>query len=209
MQKKKLVLNMTLSTSILMALLCCGGCSSKGTGGTAMVGVPQYIVEEEIEPERKAAEQYFDTDRCTMMNAIKNGYIDVEEDERYGDNKDCIESCKSKSGLFHMDIFDHHAEYNEKSDGTYMVQIIFDLEQLKTEDGEEETKQLLREVFGQLGVEYEKDTLWDCILMVIADRQKDEVSREMDYKDNVHIMVAKESLGTEIRMRIEAIGHKR
>lgn len=114
MRKQKLAFSMVLSTGVLLTALCCGGCSSKGTGGTAVVGVPQYIVEEEIEPERKAAEQYFDTDRCTMMNAIKNGYIDVEEDERYGDNKDRIESCKSKSGLFHMDIFDHYAEYKEK-----------------------------------------------------------------------------------------------
>ena len=89
-----------------------------------------------------------------------------------------------------------------------MVQIIFDLEKLQTEDGEEECKQLLREVFGQLGVEYDKDTLWDYILMVMAAKQET-ASKETDYNDNVHITVSKESLGTEIRMRINALGHER
>lgn len=208
-------------TGILMAGMFCMGCSKTGIGGNPELLKEDSAQEEAVEEtaqknaegdseekvsndgERK--EPYFDTfdtDRTTFMNGIKEGSIRVEDDEKYGDYPERMESCRAKSGLFHMDIFDNSEEYKEKRDGTYMVQIIYYMDRLQTEEGKKEALKLLEEVCGQLDVIYEEDKLWGYVEEVLAETGKWDKYREEDYKKNAHIRVGKEENDTEVNIRI-------
>lgn len=206
---------------ILLAGILCVGCSKTGIGGN-----PELLKEDSGEDltqkdtegdseqtdsakknsEDKKRKPYFNTDRTAVMAAVRNSGIEVEDDEKYGDYPECMESCRAKSGLFHMDVFDNREEYKEKCDGTYMIQIIYYIDRLQTEEGKKEALQLLEEVCGQLDVVYEEDTLWGYIEEILVDKGKWTKFRENEYKENAHIRITKEAEDTEVNIRITVPG---
>lgn len=177
------------------------GCSGVGIGGNPDL-LKEDVTENTTTKKKKKAEPCFDIDRITLMDAIKTGKIQVEDDEEYGDNPECIKSCKAKSGLFHMDIFDYKEKYKEKNDGTYMVQIIFYVDKLKTKEGKAEALQLLQEVCEQLNIAYEEDILWGYVEEILAEQVKNMKFREKDYQENAHIVVTKQYQDEEVQFRI-------
>ena len=186
---------------VLLICLFVSGCSGVGIGGNPEL-LKEDTTQQTTSKKKKKVKPCFDIDKITLMDAIKAGEIDVEDDEKYGDNPECMQSCKAKSGLFHMDIFDCKEEYKEKNDGTYMVQIIFYVNKLKTNEGKEEALQLLQEVCEQLNVPYEEETLWGYVEEILAEQTEYLKFRENDYQENAHIVVTKQSKDKEIQFRI-------
>lgn len=178
--------------------LCCNGCSE------TKMGANQETTKENISTEKTASKSqklHFGTDRFTVMNAIKSGTVEVENDEKYGDNPECIESCKATSGLFHVDVFDREKEYKKKDDGTYMVQIIFDAQKFQTTEGKQETSQLLPLICKQLNITYKKETLWNYLEDALLTPEEEDAYIDEDYQKDAHIVVTKQALGKEIQIR--------
>lgn len=180
--------------------LCCNGCSE------TKMGANQETTKENISTEKTASKSqklHFGTDRFTVMNAIKSGTVEVENDEKYGDNPECIESCKATSGLFHVDVFDREKEYKEKDDGTYMVQIIFDAQKFQTTEGKQETSQLLPLICKQLNITYKKETLWNYLEDALLTPEEAPVI-DVEYQENTQVVITRQSNDTEIQLRFIA-----